>query len=240
MNWFHVREPVSAWTHFVPMALALPGTCLLLSRCRSDPLKRAGMWIFGLTMMFCYAGSWLFHSVPESLADTFVLIDHIGIFLLIAGTVTPIGLVILRGRWRIGLVGGIWLLALVGIGLRVSAEMPIRAMTASYLVMGWIGCTTYFELVRALGPARVRLLWMGGVIYSTGAVINGLGWPVLVPGVFEAHELFHLFVMAGTVCHFWFIYTVIAPYPRLAVLPAPLAIPAVAARRPAMSLDRTA
>jgi hemolysin III len=218
MDWLHAREPVSAWTHFAWMAMALPGTWYLW-RQSDDPLKRISLMIFGFSMMFCYASSYLYHAVPDSLAASCSLIDHIGIYLLIAGTVTPIGLVILRGWWRLGLVGGIWVLALLGIALRLSAELPLQGRTVSYLFVGWIGFTTIFELGRTLTFPRIRWLWIGGVLYSIGAVCNGLHWPALYPGVFEAHELFHLFVMAGTACHYWFMLAVVVPYRPSATAP---------------------
>lgn len=144
--------------------------------------------------------------------------DHVGIFLLIAGTVTPIGLVVLDGRGRLALVGGIWLLAFVGISLRLHAYPSMEAMTALYLFMGWIGCLAYWELARRLTHSGVRLLWIGGLFYSVGAILNGLHHPVLVPGWFEAHELFHLLVMAGSACHFVFIQRVVMRYPRRRLL----------------------
>jgi hemolysin III len=203
---------VSAWTHFIWLVLAIPGTWVLWRLSRGDWLKRAGMLIFGASLVACYTGSWLYHSVPQRLAELFATIDHIGIYLLIAGTTTPIGLVVLRGWWRIGLVGGIWALALTGILLRLLADLSLSVMTGYYLVMGWIGCAMYFELARVLSHASIRPIWVGGLFYSAGAVLNGLHWPTLIPNVFGSHELFHLFVMAGSLVHYKFILRTILPY----------------------------
>ena len=208
------RDPVSAWTHFAWMVLALPATLLLLRRAGDDRTRRTGAGIFGATLFLCYAGSWLFHSVPCEHAAFFHALDHVGIYLLIAGTVTPIGLVVLDGWWRVGLVGGIWLLATAGIALRLLTDVPMPVMTGLYLFMGWVGGLAYFELARRLSHARLQLLWAGGVLYSVGAILNGMRWPTLLPGVFEAHELFHLFVMAGSACHFFFVLDVVLPYRR--------------------------
>jgi hemolysin III len=206
------REPISAWTHFAWMALALPATVLLCRRAGRDVTRLAGAAVFGATLTLCYAGSWLYHSVPPEHAAFFHALDHVGIYLLIAGTVTPIGLVVLDGWWRLGLVGGIWLLAASGIAVRLLATVPLPVMTGLYLFMGWVGCATYFELASRLSHARMRLLWAGGLVYTAGAVLNSMRWPVLVPGVFEAHELFHLFVMAGSVCHYLFVLHEVLPY----------------------------
>jgi hemolysin III len=169
-------------------------------------------------MVFCFGSSWLFHAVYGPLIDPFAALDHVGIFVLIAGTCTPIALVVLRGGWRSGLLGMIWLLALIGIVVRLTVgELPRTIGTSYYLVMGWIGVVTYFELARQLGHSRLILLWLGGLFYSVGAGIHLVNRPVLVPGIFEAHELFHLFVMAGSLCHYYFMLVVVAPYRRPAV-----------------------
>jgi hemolysin III len=214
MSWLHFREPVSAWTHLLWLALSLPGTWALWRLSRGDRLKQAGLAVFGFGLAACYAGSGLFHAVPEHLSDRFNTLDHIGIHLMIAGTVTPIALVVLRGRWRAGLLVGIWALALAGIALRLCAELPINVLTAIYLGMGWLACSAYFELVRLLPAAKVRWVLLGGFFYSVGALINGLHWPVLVPHVFGWHEIFHLFVMTGSLCHYCFMLRGVVPYQR--------------------------
>jgi hemolysin III len=214
MSWLDVREPVSAWTHFAWLVLSVPATWVLWRLARGSLLKRIGVLIFGFTLAFCYAGSFLFHSVPPALARPFNTMDHIGIYLLIAGTVTPIALVVLRGKWRISLLGGIWALALCGITLRLSVRLPISVLTVLYLIMGWVGCATWFELTRHLSRSRIRALWIGGLFYTVGAVLNGLQWPEISPGVFGSHEVFHLFVMAGSAWHYYFILSVIVPFRR--------------------------
>jgi hemolysin III len=217
MNWLIFREPMSAWTHFLWLLLALPGTWLLWRRGRGDRLKQIGMLVFGIGLVTCYGGSWSFHAVrlSDESIRRFNVLDHIGIYLLIAGSFTPICLVILRGIFRSGLLTLIWLLAVAGIVLCLTPlDMPIWLSTILYLGMGWVGCTTYFELASRLSHAGVRPVWMGGMLYSVGAVLNVIEWPVIVPGVFEAHEVFHLFVMAGSLCHYWFMLRIVAPYQR--------------------------
>jgi hemolysin III len=212
MDWPGVREPFSAWTHFAWMLLTLPATWALWQMARGSSLKRAGVFVFGLTLFLCYAGSWLYHSVPADLAGLFAKVDHVCIFLLIAGTTTPIGLVVLSGWWRRGLLASIWALAAVGIGARLTSDLSIPELSAFYVVMGWVGLAMYFELARRLSHARVRALWIGGLFYSVGALLNCLGWPVVVPGVVESHEVFHLFVMAGSAWHYCFIRDAVLGY----------------------------
>lgn len=206
------REPASAWTHFVWLAAAVSALIPLWRAAGADPLKRRGAAVFGASLVFCSAGSFLFHAVPAEFVAFFRAVDHVGIFLLIAGTVTPIGLVVLDGRWRLSLVVGIWVLAFIGASLSLGGQHSVATMTALYLVMGWIGGLAYCELARRLTHARLFLLWGGGLIYTAGAALNAAQWPVLVPGVFGAHDLFHLFVMAASACHFLFITRVVLAY----------------------------
>jgi hemolysin III len=236
-EWLNFREPVSAWTHFLWMLLAFPAIWLLWRRGRGDCLKRAALLVFGLGLVLCFGGSWLFHAVRLSdwTIDRFNTLDHIGIYVLIAGTATPIAMVILRGAWRVSLMLLIWLFAIVGIVLCLTPlRIPIEVSTVLYLIMGWLGCLTYFELAGRLSHAAVRPLWIGGVLYSVGAILNVVEWPTIVPGVFEAHEVFHLFVMGGSLCHYGFMFRVVAPYRR----PVPAAVPALAYPLPALADSR--
>jgi hemolysin III len=159
----------------------------------------------------CFLNSALFHGCDPAWADSFNVLDHMGIFLMIAGTVTPIALVVLKGRWRVTVLVGIWIFALVGMGTRVWLDLPLAARTAYYVLMGWVGCVTYFQLARRLGHRKVAPIWLGGLFYTLGATLNVLGWPTLLPGFFGPHELFHLFVMAGSLAHFYFMLVVLVP-----------------------------
>jgi len=213
MIWFEPRNPVSCLTHFSWMLLAIPATFVLWRASRGNLLKQFAMLVFGISMILCYAGSTLYHAASNPL---FVTLDYIGIFLLIAGTVTPVSLVLLRGGWRWGLFLSVWLIAAVGIGLRLSG-VPISRFvsTGLYIAMGWAVLLCYYELVRVLPPKSFRYAVLGGVLYTAGAMLNHAQWPLLWPDVFSAHELFHLFVMGGSASHFWFMLRVVAPYQPL-------------------------
>jgi hemolysin III len=229
MTWLVFREPVSAWTHFAWLVLSLPATVILLRRARGNWLERSGFLIFGVSAAACFGASWLYHAVPASIVEPFHAFDHVAIYLFIAGTVTPIALVVLRGRWRASLLSAIWVLAASGVVTRLTAGLSVSRATLLYLAMGWLGMLTYFELARRLTHARLKWMWAGGLLYTVGAVLNTLHWPVLVPGVFESHELFHLFVMAGAASHYRFMLEVVAfevPQPEAA--PAVVAVQAAA------------
>jgi hemolysin III len=229
MEWFHLREPVSAWSHAAGLLLAVPATIMLLRCSDGNRLKQIGFLIFGLTLFACYGGSTLYHGAhgsPARLAwlDT---LDHVGIYLLIAGTMTPVVLVVLEGCWRLGMLVAAWLLAASGIALTLTfQDLPLLVTTALYLAMGWGILTCYFELARVLSPRAMNLALLGGLFYTAGAFLNVAGWPTPWPGIVGPHEVFHAFVLAGSAAHVLFARTVVAPYER----PAAVAVPA----RPAL------
>jgi hemolysin III len=235
MHWLlSAREPTSAWTHFVWMILTIPAAALLVWLSRGRPLKQASMLVFGASLAFCMLGSALFHAVPLGVSDPFNALDHIGIYVLIAGTVTAIGTLGLRGSWRAGLLLLIWALAATGITVRLLADPPLLVRTSFYLVMGWVGVVTYFQLVRRLSHRQVGLIWIGGLLYSVGAVINVCQWPNFASW-FNAHDLFHLFVMGGSLSHYLFLLVVLlqqreAPVPPRVAPAYPSLVPPVAAR----------
>lgn len=214
MDPFFFREPVSAGTHCSWLLLSVPGTVLLCLRSRGNPGKQLSMLIFGLSLAICYAGSTLFHGVrlPAEQIAVFNLIDYIGIYILIAGSYTPLAWNMLHGRWRSWTLGLVWTTAASGAALQVACGMlPEWLATLTYLVMGWGAILCYFEIARRHSHRRLRLILIGGAFYTVGAVINHLQWPNPWPGVFGRHEIFHLFVMAGSLSHFWFMLTVVAP-----------------------------
>ena len=147
-------------------------------------------------------------------------LDHVGIYLLIAGTYTPIAWGLMRGPWLWGTLVAAWTAALV-CGTRVwcGSLMPMWLSTLTYLVMGWGALFCYNELARTHSHRKLLLLPLGGLFYSVGAVLNLTHWPAVVPGVFAAHEIFHFFVIAGTTCHVLFMLGVVIPCPEPNSLP---------------------
>jgi hemolysin III len=220
MNLLDLREPVSAWSHGAGLFLALPGTAWLWWRGQGDRSKRISLLVYGLSLAFCYGASALFHGVrtDEQRLGVFQRLDHVGILALIAGTYTPIAWNLLRGRWRRWTLGLVWLSATAGAALhQACGTVPIYVSTALYLGMGWGSVLCCGEIARASSRRALRLILLGGLLYSGGAVLNLLEWPTLWPGVFGPHELFHLFVLAGSLAHFRFMLRVVAP----TTLPAP-------------------
>ena len=139
-------------------------------------------------------------------------VDHMMIFVLRAGTYTPFCLLALAGAWREGLPILIWSLALYGIQLKVCWMGASRWLSvALYLGMGWVAVIAAPALFQAVPTGGMAWVLSGGLVYSVGAIVYGLRRPNLVPGVFGFHELWHLFVIAGSACHFWAVLHYVAP-----------------------------
>lgn len=214
MDLLDAREPVSTWTHGAGLLLALLGLCVLWGRSRGDLARRLSLMVYGSSLAFCYAASALYHGVrlPPGRLDAFDRLDRIGIFLLIAGTYTPPVWGLLRGRWRRGTLAVVWSVAAVATALLAAGRtFPTPIATALYLAMGWGSIACYGELARATSHRALRPLLLGGLLYSAGAAINLLDWPVPWPGTFGSHELFHLFVLAGSLAHFGLMLRVVVP-----------------------------
>jgi hemolysin III len=214
MDLFDPREPISTWTHFAGLLLAIPGTVLLLRRSRGDYAKRLSLLVYGLTLIFCYTTSTLYHSVrlPAAGIARFARLDDVAIFALIAGTYTPMAWCLLGRRWRRWTLAVVWSAAVSAtVVIATGRHFPIVIATGLYLGMGWGAIVCYVELARNLSHRTMLPIVLGGVSYSVGAVINLVHWPVLVPGTFGAHELFHLFVLAGSFAHYFFILKFVVP-----------------------------
>ena len=216
MEFFDFREPINAWTHCAGVFLAVVGTWYLWvhsSACR--PAKRLSLLVFGFSLMFCYTSSTLFHGVqgPKSEIDVFDRLDRIGIFVLIAGTYTPLAWTLLRGWWRGVTLTTVWLITAIATGLlALGGPLSPAWMTGLYLGMGWGVVACYAELAKVVSHRALLPLVAGGCFYSVGAVINVIHWPSLWPGVFGAHELFHLFVIAGSIAHYSLVLKVAIPF----------------------------
>lgn len=178
-----------------------------------DARQLVAFTIFGLSQIALYTASTLYHSLPLSPAGVALLrrIDHMMVFVLIAGTYTPICLVALRGGWGWSLFGVVWGIALGGLVIKTRwMHAPKWLSTALYLAMGWAVIVAAPVLFDRLPAGAVAWLLAGGIVYSIGAVIYALKRPNLIPGVFDAHALWHLFVLAGSACFFWMIVQYVA------------------------------
>jgi hemolysin III len=211
-----LREPVNGLTHLAAGLLAFVGLVVLLATAASagriDQLVAFG--VFGVSLISLYAASALYHLLPLSPAGVARLrrLDHMTIFVLIAGTYTPFCLLALDGAWRWGLLGLIWGLAMGGVLLKLLwMDAPRWLSVVLYLGMGWVAVIAAPALFRAVPAEGMAWVLAGGLTYSAGALVYGLKRPNPLPGVFGFHEVWHLFVVAGSACHFWAVLRYIAP-----------------------------
>jgi len=209
-----LKDPVSALTHWFGAALSLVGLiALVVSGARTGSTWHVVSFaVYGASLIGLYTASAVYHSVPETESGKLNLVlrklDHIMIYILIAGTYTPFCLVPLRGVWGWSLFGAIWGCAVAGFFLKLFwMSAPRWFSTAIYVLMGWLVVVATYPLLHSVSDAG--LLWMlaGGLFYTVGAILYATKWPRLWPGVFSFHEVWHLFVMAGSLCHFFSIYT---------------------------------
>jgi hemolysin III len=211
-----LREPINGITHAAGGLLAALGLGVLLATAAStgrlDQLVAFG--VFGLSLIALYAASALYHLLPLSPSGVARLrtLDHMAIFVLIAGTYTPFCLLALDGVWRWGLLALIWGLALCGVLLKLLWMDASRWLSVVlYLGMGWVAVIAAPALFRAVPPDGITWMLAGGLVYSAGALVYGLKRPNPVPGTFGFHEVWHLFVIAGSACHFWAVLHHVAP-----------------------------
>jgi hemolysin III len=211
-----LREPINGLTHLAGGLLASVGLGVLLATAASagrvDQLVAFG--VFGLSLIALYTASTLYHLLPLSPDGIARLrrVDHMMIFVLIAGTYTPFCLLALDSGWRAGLLILIWSLALCGILLKLLWMGASRWLSvALYLGMGWVALIAAPALFRSVPTGGMAWVLGGGLVYSAGALVYGLRRPNLLPGVFGYHEVWHLFVMAGSTCHFWAVLHYVAP-----------------------------
>jgi hemolysin III len=210
------REPFSGLSHLGGALLGIAALVVLVTVARRDPWHISGFAIYGASLILLYMASALYHLLPvgEHHIERLRRFDHVAIYILIAGTYTPICLVPLRGGWGWSLFGVVWGLALFGSVTEIAwRRAPYWMSVALYLIMGWIAVLALRPLERTLPGAALGWLVAGGLVYTVGTIIFALERPRLWPGVFSAHELWHLFVLGGSACHFVLMFRFVAPLP---------------------------
>ena len=207
---FHLKEPGSAITHFIGMVLAILATPPLLihgGQREMTTLQLTGLSIFLLSMIGLYASSTAYHSFHLTDERDILLqkLDHSMIFVLIAGTYTPICLTALAGNGGEGLLLKVWIVALAGILLKLLwVTHPKWLSSVVYIGMGWLCLTEFPAILSCMNRSGFWWLLAGGILYTVGGVIYALKLEKLntLHPDFGSHEIFHLFVMVGSACHY--------------------------------------
>ena len=208
-----LKDPGSAITHLIAMIGAVICSFPLIYKAAhsSNTTAVAAMTIFICSMILLYGASTLYHSLDISAKINLVFrrIDHAMIFVLIAGSYTPVCLLALDRSKGIPLLIFIWLAAAVGISLKIFIiNCPHWVSSVIYIAMGWTCVFVFKPLLSVLPPAAFGWLLAGGIIYTIGGILYGLKLPIFdkLPANFGSHEIFHLFVMGSSFCHFIFMY----------------------------------
>ena len=214
----HIKEPGSAITHFIGMVMAVFASVPLLIRATAQPQKIyiVAMSIYAASLILLYAASTTYHTFDISEKTNTILkkIDHMMISVLIAGSYTPVCLLALKGRIGIILLSIVWAIAIAGILIKAFwVYCPKWVSSVLYIGMGWTCVLAFTQLLDNLSPAAFGWLLAGGIIYTVGGVIYALKLPLFNSRHknFGSHEIFHLFVMGGSACHFIVMYAYLLP-----------------------------
>ncbi len=204
-----IREPGSAITHFIACLMAAVAASPLILKAHGG-MAAASLAVFAASMILLYGASALYHSVnvTDSVLRVFRKIDHMMIFVLIAGSYTPVCLIVLGGSMGYALLALVWGVAIVGMLVKALwITCPKWFSSILYIAMGWLCLLVFGTLWNTLPHAA-----FGGIIYTIGGVIYALRLPVFnsLHRYFGSHEIFHLFVMGGSICHFIFMYCYVA------------------------------
>lgn len=205
-----VEEFANTLTHGFGFLLSLLGflTLVTLSWLRGDPIVIIGSIVYGVSLVVLYGASTAYHSVVSYRAKkNLQIVDHCCIYLLIAGSYTPFGLVIATDDFGRNLLAAVWAFAVIGIVIKLIIRDRWPALNVlSYLVMGWLGVFAVQPLLQVLGVVPVALTIAGGVAYSLGVIF--FPWK----SIKHHHAIFHIFILAGSIIHFAAITLYVIPH----------------------------
>ncbi|ALS99957.1 PAQR family membrane homeostasis protein TrhA [Lacimicrobium alkaliphilum] len=206
-------DPFSSISHLLAALLALILGIGLIRQALGQPVRVVTVCIYVFTVVFLLSMSGVFHLLDPGTTGRAVLkrLDHAGIFLLIAGTFTPIHAIIFRGFWRWGFLTLIWGLAITGLTLKTIyfSDFAEWLGLLFYIGLGWMGIASAYLTHQMHGFGIIRPLFFGALAYTLGATLDFLRVPVLIPGVLGPHELFHIAVLAGIAWHWKFVKTLL-------------------------------
>ena len=214
----HIKDPGSAITHFIGMLMAIFAAVPLLIKAASEPgrIYIISLAIYAASLILLYAASTTYHTfdISEKVNTVLKKIDHMMISVLIAGSYTPVCLIVLRGRTGLILLTIVWSIAIAGILIKAFwVYCPKWVSSVLYIGMGWTCVLAFTQILNNMSPAAFGWLLAGGIIYTVGGVIYALKLPIFDNRHknFGSHEIFHLFVMGGSACHFVVLYAFLLP-----------------------------
>lgn len=205
------REPMNALTHLIALIGIIPFMVYLVYKSYfvGGIYYVISFLIFALSIIGLYTASTIYHmlNVKESTICTLKKIDHMMIFILIAGTYTPVCLIVLKGALGYSILAVIWIIAIFGIMLKFFwIKAPRILSTIIYVLMGWAAILAFYPIKKSLEFQGILLLLLGGIIYTIGSIIYATKYPNFNFKFFGFHEIFHLFVIGGSICHIIFMF----------------------------------
>ncbi len=212
-----MTHPVRGFLHGSAAVVSAAGMALLIVRSSPDAMRILSVTIFGLSLIGLYTASALYHSVPwrAKWKQRMQRVDHSMIFLLVAGTYTPVAVNVLHGAWQTVTLSVVWGAAAIGIAQKIALpRIPAWVSIALQTTMGWFAIIPLLELVEALSNGAIALMIAGGFSYTIGLVLLATKRPQLFPGIFSHHEVFHILVVLGSLCHFLMIFWYVVPHVR--------------------------
>ncbi|MDO5403037.1 MAG: hemolysin III family protein [Eubacteriales bacterium] len=214
-----LKDPGSAITHFIGMILAVFGTAPIIMKASTthDAIHIGSITAFIISMILLYAASTTYHTFDINPYANKILkkIDHCMIFVLIAGSYTPICLIVLHDRTGLMMFIAVWAIAALGIIFKLCwVTCPKWISSVLYIGMGWVCIFAFTKIIHALPAAAFIWLLSGGIIYTIGGIIYALKLPIFnnLHKNFGSHEIFHLFVMAGSLCHYIMMYQYVSTF----------------------------
>lgn len=212
----HIKEPGSAITHFIGMLMAIFAAVPLLIKAAHEPSRIyvISLAVYSASMILLYAASTTYHTFDISAKINTILKkwDHMMISILIAGSYTPICLLVLKGKTGLILLAIVWSFAIIGILIKAFwVYCPKWVSSILYIGMGWTCVLAFTQILNSM--SRTSFIWLltGGIIYTVGGIIYALKLPIFNSKHknFGSHEIFHLFVMGGSMCHFVVMYALL-------------------------------
>ncbi|HIY30230.1 MAG TPA: hemolysin III family protein [Candidatus Mediterraneibacter avicola] len=214
----HIKDPGSAITHFIGMLMAIFAAVPLLIKAASEPgrIYIISLAVYAASLILLYAASTTYHTfdISEKVNTILKKIDHMMISVLIAGSYTPVCLIVLKGKTGLILLSIVWAIAIAGILIKAFwVYCPKWVSSVLYIGMGWTCVLAFTQILNNMSPAAFGWLLAGGIIYTVGGVIYALKLPIFNNRHknFGSHEIFHLFVMGGSACHFVVMYAFLLP-----------------------------
>jgi channel protein (hemolysin III family) len=206
---FEFYQPVSSITHLLAGFATIASGYFLLKKGWGNKIRVASLLIFLVGIVFVFMMSGIYHALEPGLGrDVFRRLDYAAIFTMIAGTATPIHIILFRGIWRWGMLIYLWFVAIAGLLLTVILldHIPEWLTLTIFIAMGWSALVSMFKAWHRYGLQSVVFALYGGIAYSVGAAIDFLRLFNLLPGVLGPHEIFHFLVIIGAALHWIFIY----------------------------------